>query len=216
MLSAPALPGRSPLQRIYGFIMHAALARTSRTLHWVSSALGLASLFFFSITGITLNHPGWFSSQRSSDYAEVQLTSGWRTEFAAADDNGRLGLLAEQVRRHWQISLPRNIDRDDVEWVLDYQRPGGVATVVLDVELGVLSLEIVNDGFIALLNDLHKGRHSGAVWVFLIDVTAVICLLFALTGLLLLLVHAGKRPSTWPLVAVGAVLPLVLYWIFVP
>lgn len=79
-----------------------------------------------------------------------------------------------------------------------------------------MSHEKVDDGFVALINDLHKGRHSGKVWFYLIDVVAVICLLFAVTGILLLVVHARKRPSTWPLVAIGTVLPLVLYWIFVP
>ena len=88
--------------------------------------------------------------------------------------------------------------------------------MVLTLDSGHLSLEQVNDGVIAVINDLHKGRHAGLVWFYLIDVAAVACILFAVTGLLLLYVHAGKRRSTWPLVGLGTALPLLLYWIFVP
>lgn len=196
--------------------MNAVLARTSRTVHWISSALGLAGLLFFSVTGITLNHPDWFGSDRSSAYSEIELAAAWQVKFHDADDLGKLELLAEEVRRHWVLGVPRNIDHDEYEWVLDYQRPGGLSTVVLDMERGLLSHEAVNDGLVALINDLHKGRHSGKVWFYLIDVVALVCLLFAATGILLLAVHAGKRPGTWPLVALGTILPLLLYWIFVP
>jgi len=196
--------------------MSPVLAKTSRTVHWISSALGLTSLLFFSVTGITLNHPDWFGAARSSTYSEVQLGTQWQAKFEMADDLGKLELLADEVSRQWRLSVPRNIDHDEYEWVLDYQRPGGLTTVVLDQELGLLSNEQVDDGLVALINDLHKGRHSGKVWFYLIDVVAVICMLFALTGVLLLVVHARKRPSTWPLVAIGTVLPLLLYWIFVP
>ncbi len=196
--------------------MNPALAKASRTVHWVSSAVGLASLVFFSITGITLNHPDWFSAQRSVYSEAVTLSPDWLARFQVADEVARLGALSGELQRRWQLDVPRNIDRDEFEWVLDYQRPGGLTTVVLDIETGDLSLERVDDGMIALINDLHKGRHSGTAWMYLIDVVSVTCLLFAVTGLLLLFVHAGKRRSTWPLVGLGTVLPLALYWVFVP
>ncbi len=65
-------------------------------------------------------------------------------------------------------------------------------------------------GFISYLNDLHKGRHTGAVWTWFIDVFAVACLLSAVTGLFTLQHHASRRPATWPVVAAGIVLPILL------
>ena len=192
------------------------LAKTSRTLHWISSAVGLASLAFFSITGITLNHPDWFDARPTVASEVVTLPPAWIETFRAADELAQLESLAAELDNRWRLGIPRNIDRDEVEWVLDYQRPGGVATVVLSLASGELSLERVDDGLVAVINDLHKGRHTGTAWYYFIDVTAVICLLFAITGLLLLYVHAGKRRSTWPLVGLGTVVPFVLYWIFVP
>jgi hypothetical protein len=192
------------------------MARASRTVHWISSAVGLASLAFFSITGITLNHPDWFAAQPATSTQGVTLPPPWLDDFRNADELGQLELLSVELNQRWRLGVPRNIDRDEFEWVLDYQRPGGIDTVVLTLESGELTLEQVDDGLVATINDLHKGRHAGTAWVLLIDITALICLLFAVTGMLLLYVHAGKRRSTWPLVGLGTVLPLLLYWIFVP
>lgn len=196
--------------------MNASFAKLNRTLHWITSALGLASLVFFSMTGITLNHPDWFAAQRSVALLEAKVSSAWLADFSEADEAARLGLLAVELDDRWGLGLPRNIDHDEVEWVLDFQRPGGLGTVVLDLESGLLSYEEVSDGLVAVINDLHKGRHSGLVWSLLIDVTAVVCLLFGITGLVLLWLHASKRASTWPLVGLGTLLPLALYLWFVP
>lgn len=138
------------------------------------------------------------------------------TQFVAADEPQQLSLLTARLQSEWSMAFPQAFDRDEYEWVLDYQRPGGISTVVLDIEMGTLSLEQVDDGLVALINDLHKGRHSGAVWRVLIDLIAVLCIFFSVTGLLLLWVHAKKRGSTWPLVGSGLMLPLLVYYFWVP
>ncbi|MFP5431963.1 MAG: PepSY-associated TM helix domain-containing protein, partial [Alphaproteobacteria bacterium] len=56
---------------------------------------------------------------------------------------------------------------------------------------------------------------AGTVWKYFIDIFSVACFLFALTGLVLLQLHAKKRPSTWPLVAAGLALPAILAIIFI-
>lgn len=198
------------------YFMSPVVSKLSRTLHWTSSALSLALLLFFSVTGITLNHPDWFEADRSSEEQRISLPADWLQQFGQTDALGQLNLVAQLVSDHWQLSIPRNIERDDVEWVLDYQRPGGLTTVVVDLDLGEVTMERVDDGLVALINDLHKGRHSGKAWRVLIDVTALVCIFFSVTGVLLLIVHARKRPSTWPLVLAGTVLPFLIYWSFVP
>jgi len=42
----------------------------------------------------------------------------------------------------------------------------------------------------------------------------VACVLFAATGLWLLWLHARQRSATWPLVASGLVLPVLLILLF--
>lgn len=185
-------------------------------MHWVTSALAFAALVFFSVTGITLNHPDWFSAGGSTGFSAAALPAGWMADFEGAGDADRLAMLTAELDERWGLGLPRNIDADEVEWVLDYQRPGGLGTVVLDLESGELSYEETSDGFVALVNDLHKGRHAGAAWGALIDIVSLVCLVFALTGLVLLWVHAAKRRATWPLVGLGTVLPVVVYLWWVP
>ena len=48
-----------------------------------------------------------------------------------------------------------------------------------------------------------------------IDVMAVACIVFSLTGLGLLYLHGRGRPMTWPLASLGLVVPLVLVLLFI-
>ncbi|MDN3637332.1 PepSY-associated TM helix domain-containing protein [Simiduia curdlanivorans] len=196
--------------------MNPTFSKISRTTHWISSALGLASLLFFSVTGITLNHPDWFKAAPKVEVSVIQQPDIWLAEFNQASETDQLAAVAKAINHAWHLPVPRNIERDDVEWVLDYQRPGGISTVLLDLTSGVMTLEQVDDGAVALINDLHKGRHAGSAWLLFIDVAAIVCIFFSLTGLFLLFVYAKKRASTWPLVLLGAALPVLLFWVFVP
>ena len=48
-----------------------------------------------------------------------------------------------------------------------------------------------------------------------IDIFAVACLVFCTTGLFLLQLHAGSRPTTWPMVGLGLVIPWILAILFI-
>ena len=78
-----------------------------------------------------------------------------------------------------------------------------------------ITAETTDRGWISYLNDLHKGRNAGTAWSWFIDIFAGACILFTLTGLLLLQLHARHRPLTWPMVALGVVVPVVLILVFV-
>ena len=60
-----------------------------------------------------------------------------------------------------------------------------------------------------------KGRNTGAAWRWFIDVFAVACLVFTVSGLFLLQMHARQRRSTWPWVALGLLLPALIALLFV-
>jgi hypothetical protein len=53
------------------------------------------------------------------------------------------------------------------------------------------------------------------VWKWFIDIFVVACVVFSLTGLILLQLHARHRPSTWPLVAAGLIIPAILAIYFI-
>jgi hypothetical protein len=94
-------------------------------------------------------------------------------------------------------------------------RPGGDAWLSIDMLTGEATYEITDRGWISYLNDLHKGRNTGTAWSWFIDIFAFATLIFAITGLFLLQMHAKHRPATWPMVGFGLVLPLVLALLFI-
>ena len=80
---------------------------------------------------------------------------------------------------------------------------------------GAVEHEKTTRGAISLLNDLHKGRNAGKAWGWFIDIFAGACVVFTITGLILLQFHARSRPLTWPLVGLGLVIPVILVILFV-
>ena len=80
---------------------------------------------------------------------------------------------------------------------------------------GAVEYERTDRGWISYLNDLHKGRNTGGAWSLFIDVFAIGCLVFCITGLLILKMHAQRRPMTWPMVGLGLVLPALLVLLLV-
>ena len=101
------------------------------------------------------------------------------------------------------------------EIYLSLPRPGGDAWLSLDLISGELLYESTDRGWIAYFNDLHKGRHSGVAWSWFIDVFAGVCVLFCLTGLLLMQRYASGRPTTWPVLGLGLLVPLLLALLFI-
>jgi hypothetical protein len=98
----------------------------------------------------------------------------------------------------------------EIELYIPLAQPGGDGWVLIDRTTGAVVYEATDRGWIAYLNDLHKGRDTGTAWSWFIDIFAAACVIFSLTGLLLLQLHAKKRRSTWPIVGAGVAIPLFL------
>lgn len=187
--------------------------------HWISSAISLFGLLLFAFTGITLNH--------SADVEGSPVTSERSAELPAALLRSIAPNNLPEVKKPLPASvrtwLTKNIGRSasgDAEWsaeeiYLALPRPGGDGWVSIDRQNGKVTSEVTDRGWISYLNDLHKGRNAGVVWTWFIDIFAGACFLFALTGLLLLQLHAKKRPTTWPLVAAGLAVPAILAIVFI-
>ena len=89
-------------------------------------------------------------------------------------------------------------------------KPGGDAWLSIDRETGDVVYEDTNRGAISFLNDLHKGRNTGPVWFWFLDIFSVAAILFCITGLVLLWMHAPRRPPTWFIVGAGLVVPALI------
>lgn len=190
---------------------------TLRQWHWISSALCLAGMLLFAITGITLNHAAQIEATPRVITHQAQLPA---TLQATLQDQIPTRGLPLALRQWLEAELSIRLDGREAEWsdaelYIGLPRPGGDAWLSLDIESGALEYESTDRGWIAYLNDLHKGRNTGTAWSWFIDGFAVLCVVFSLSGLLLLQRYAGNRPSTWPLVGLGLVLPVLLALLFI-
>ncbi|MBO9601109.1 MAG: PepSY-associated TM helix domain-containing protein [Novosphingobium sp.] len=188
--------------------------------HWISSGLCLAGMLLFAITGITLNHAGDIAAQPITREAHFTLDAPSLAELHRPVQDGAKQPLPAGVRhaleRQFGIALDGSIGEwSDYDVFVAMPRPGGDATLTVDRETGEAKLETVDNGWISYLNDLHKGRNAGPAWGWFIDIFAAACLVFSITGLFLLQLHARTRPSTWPVVGLGVLLPFLLALLFV-
>lgn len=188
--------------------------------HWVSSAICLAAMLLFAVTGITLNHAGQIPAKPEVVERTLQLPEGSVRELGEAGEEERKAPLPEETAG-WlgrELGVPlkgREAEWSEAEVYVSLPRPGGDAWLLIDRETGEATYERTDRVTVAFLNDLHKGRHTGPAWSWFIDIFSVASVVFCLTGLALLWVHAKRRPSTWPVVAAGVLIPVLIIIFFI-
>lgn len=184
--------------------------------HWISSALSLIGMLFFAATGITLNNAGYLESSvpaviQHSATLPPHILLQINTQKPALPDS-----LKAWVRESWGIALaPKSMEWRDEEVFVELKRPGVDASLSIDRKTGVMQYEADDHGWVAFFNDLHKGKNAGPVWGWFINLIGLGCLIFSITGLLILQVHAKSRWSIWPITGLGLVLPLLAVLLFV-
>jgi hypothetical protein len=194
-------------------VARAGFLRQTLRWHWISAAMCLVGMLLFAITGITLNHAGAIMAKPQTIEREGELPAALRTDLRAAET--AKGELPAATRAWLGKELKIKAPAGPVEWsageaYVALPGPGADGWVTIDTESGAVAYERTERGWIAYLNDLHKGRNTGPAWSWFIDVFAIACVVFCVTGLLLLQLHSKARPSTWPLVGLGFLIPLLL------
>jgi hypothetical protein len=190
--------------------------RTTHLLHWISAAVCFTALALFTITGITLNHAGSIGGTPVVTTHAAQLPGSLRATLADGTGDGIAEPLAGWIESEFGIATgDAAAEWSDEELYISAPGPGRDAWVSIDRASGAAKSEITARGWIAYLNDLHKGRNTGLAWRIFIDVVAAAVLFFSLTGLVLLQIQARQRRSTWPLVIGGSALVLILMIFFI-
>ena len=189
------------------------LSTWSRWLHVYLSMISFAILFFFALTGITLNHTDWFAHQQRSSDRSGSLNLAWvgtEQEVAKLEtveflrkDLGIKGALSDFIV-------------DDYQCTIAFNGPGYSANVFVNREDGTFELTETSSGFVGLINDLHKGRDSGKTWAFIIDLSAVLMILVSLSGLIMIFYLKKRRSPGIILAIIGLVLSYLVYLAFVP
>jgi hypothetical protein len=187
--------------------------------HWMSAAISLIGMAGFAATGITLNHAGSIDAKPTVIGHDGQLPAPLLRMLAPRPASDKAALPAPVA-----VHLARAIGLDpagkpgewsDADVYVALPRPGGDAWISIDRRSGAITSERTDRGWISYLNDLHKGRNTGAAWQWFIDLFAAACLIFTTTGLLLLQILAKNRRLIWPLVGLGLAAPLLVIILFI-
>ena len=212
-VAAPSPSSAVQQQQSRGFWL-----RTLHQWHWISSAVCLIGMLLFAATGITLNHAAKIEATPQVVNRQLELPAEL------------LGQLGDRIDGNAQVPRPAvrwldrelgiSIGRRPAEWsaeeiYLSMPSPGGDAWLSIDRESGAVEYEATSRGWVSYFNDLHKGRNAGPAWGWFLDVFAVACLVFCITGLFLLHLHARQRRMTWPLVGLGLIVPLLIALILI-
>ncbi|MFN3817632.1 PepSY-associated TM helix domain-containing protein [Blastomonas sp.] len=211
--AASAVPARRKARKPKQFWL-----KQLHSWHWISAAISLAGMLVFSVTGITLNHASTISATPRIVTETATLPSSL-TGLLARAEPAEGAPLPDAVRAEVRALVGIDPGTVAAEWSEDevyvaVPGPGSDAWVSIDRQSGVIEAEKTDRGWVSFFNDLHKGRNTGTVWFWLIDVLAVACVIFTFTGLLLLQLHARHRPSTWPLVGLGTLTPAAIILLF--
>ncbi|WFO19110.1 PepSY-associated TM helix domain-containing protein [Pseudoalteromonas sp. H100] len=193
---------------------------TSRALHiYISTALFFL-LILFCVSGIVLNHVDWLKNDKSNGQVTATIPAELVTK-ANAQLNTLPSLYPEieaYLATQYSLTKVKSIEweKEDALVMLDYPLPAGFAYAELDFTTGELNLDYQTGGFFSLIGDLHKGRYTGEVWSWVIDISAVLMIIFAITGMIILFQNRKKRLAGIWITVLGIATPLVIYLCWVP
>jgi uncharacterized protein len=179
------------------------LAAFVRWIHTYLSMFGLAAVLFFSLTGITLNHPRmFFDGIASSVEAEGQVNADWVRGAVIK----KLEVVESLRQAHGLRGALASFTTDEDECVVTFKGPGYSADAFIRRDNGRYRVTEERHGVIAVLNDLHKGRDTGPVWSAVVDISAALTAMASLTGLLLLFYIKRRRVLGLLTALIGAAL----------
>jgi hypothetical protein len=178
-----------------------------RWLHIYTSMVSLLVVLFFALTGITLNHPTWFGAGT----ANAQTVSGTLPEASVPGGQADPLAISEYLRSATSVSGQVTAHTETATGgTIDYEGPGTTASAEYTTSTRAYTVRSTSYGLVGVLNDLHKGRNTGASVHWLIDVSGGLLALVAVTGLALqLYIRRGRRLGLG-LAAAGTVVGVLL------
>jgi len=172
-------------------------------------------VFFFAVTGLTLNHPQWFEKAQRAATVKGTLDTSWTAGTAEA--NVKKLEIVEYFRNTYRVhGAVSDFRVDDRECALTFKGPGYAADIFINRGTGAFELTETRMGLGAIVNDLHKGRDAGRGWKVFIDASAGLLVFISLTGLILLWFVHRHRMAGFMVLAAGCLLVGLLYATLVP
>ncbi|MDP4263504.1 MAG: PepSY-associated TM helix domain-containing protein [Bacteroidota bacterium] len=190
------------------------VAMLARWLHIYLSMISFAIVFFFAVTGLTLNHADKFANQLHSIEEKGRLDSDW----VRSPDTTKIAKLeiVEYLRKKSGITAALSDFRiDDAQIGVSFKGPGYAADAFINRATGEYDVTKTSAGFVGIINDLHKGRDTGKAWSVFIDIAAILMTLVSLTGMLLMLFIKRKRVKGLIVALVGLLISYIVYTVWI-
>lgn len=208
-MSAPTPTGARIPARTGRRSLKTSTHRWSRWLHVYSSMIALVVVLFFGITGITLNHPSWtFGDETERTLSSGTLPSGW--------DRRPVDFLAvtEHIRTTYGVGAPVSAYQEtDGQGTVSFRGPGYAADLSFSTVDGAFDLTVEQQGFVGVMNDLHKGRDTNGSWKWAIDVAGGLLVAISATGLTMQLFLRKRRTRALVVAGAGLVVTAALmFW----
>ncbi|WP_316770164.1 PepSY-associated TM helix domain-containing protein [Pedobacter frigiditerrae] len=192
------------------------VAKLSRWLHIYLSMVSFAVVLFFSFTGLTLNHPSWLGGDKQ---VNIKNKGVLNVKWVNNPDTNKIAKLeiVEFLRKTHDVKgYVSEIRIDESEVSVTLKGPAYSADAFINRETGKYELSEIKMGFVAIMNDLHKGRDSGSGWGWIIDISAVFLILVSLSGLILLCFMKKRRVAGFITGIIGLLICYLIYVVFVP
>lgn len=164
-------------------------------------------MLFFALTGITLNHPNWaFGGSSKQTTITGTMPTSWKSGTTV-----NWFRVAEYLRAtHSLRGAALNETSDTQQASISFKGPGYGADTSIDMASGAYTTTVDTQGFLAVVNDLHKGRDATSPWKWLIDLAGGFLAIISGTGLALQFFLRKRRRSGFTSAAVGTVSVVVL------
>jgi hypothetical protein len=215
-LNAPVSPKKRAAKADIARLDKGAFYRLCRMLHGYLSAFAFLALMFFSATGVLLNHPEWFEGYQP---AEKQIAFALTpAELAAAKAAKPPGpALAAAAARHAPLAgAYASADIDGRQALVRLEGPKGSTDLTIDMATGKAEGRATRASLMAIIQDLHRGKNSGAAWRWVIDLSAWIVLAMSLIGYVLFFSLRFRLKTSLILTAASLLILVGIAWMFVP
>lgn len=181
-------------------------------LHIYLSMAGFSVLLFFAVTGLTLNHQAALTGEPKG----TRVTGTMDAALLPASGDVAIDAIVRRLRADLHVTAALGDVRvDDDQVSVSFKGPGYAADAFIDRRTGAYEMNESRLGFVAVINDLHKGRDTGRAWRQVIDLSAVLMALVSLTGLVLVFFLQKRLASGLAVLAGGTLAGLAVYWIWV-
>jgi len=193
------------------------MKRTIRVVtHWgllfhiYVSMAGFVLTLLFAITGLTLNHQDFGAAEPLVTTSSIEVP-------AYLTARGGAQVLGPWLKGDLGLTTPLSDYREDDQQIqATFAAPGRRTVVTIDRTERTAQVETETRGLLGKLDDLHKGFDTGPVWYWIIDATAVLLTVSALTGMMTLVGLRQRRAAGFVMGGLGLATLMAIYFVFVP